>query len=106
VCGPGRPGGDTLDSPLAARTHAKRYLPDCRVFQGNIRVGLRHGHKVLNPPLVLKKGKGKRRAAGLPAGSVTTAVGLWGEEGGAPRAKRPDSSLKEELKEAVRPCAQ
>jgi hypothetical protein len=43
-----------------------------------------------------EKGKGKKRAAGVPAASVATAVGLWGEEGGAPPAKRPNSSLLEE----------
>ena len=42
------------------------------------------------------KGKGKKRAAGVPAASVATAVGLGGEEGGAPPAKRPNSSLLEE----------
>jgi hypothetical protein len=46
----------------------------------------------------LEKGKGKKRAAGVPAASVATAVDLGGEEGGAPLAKRPNSSL---LREAV-----
>jgi hypothetical protein len=44
----------------------------------------------------LEKGNGKKRAAGVPAASVATAVGLGGEEGGAPPAKRPNSSLLEE----------
>ena len=44
----------------------------------------------------LDKGKGKKRAAGVPAASVATAVGLGGEEGGAPPAKRSNSSLLEE----------
>jgi hypothetical protein len=41
----------------------------------------------------LEKGKGKKRAAGVPAASVATAVDLGGEEGGAPPAKRSNSSL-------------
>ena len=44
----------------------------------------------------LEKGKGKKRAAGVPAGLVATAVDLGGYEGGAPPAKRPNSSLLEE----------
>jgi hypothetical protein len=44
----------------------------------------------------LEKGKGKKRAAGVPAASVATAVDLEGEEGGAPSAKRFNSSLLEE----------
>jgi hypothetical protein len=44
----------------------------------------------------LDKGKGKKRAAGVPAASVATAMGLGGEEGGAPPAKRSNSSLLEE----------
>jgi hypothetical protein len=44
----------------------------------------------------LEKGKGEKRAASVPAGSVATAVNLGGEEGGAPPAKRPNSSLLEE----------
>jgi hypothetical protein len=46
----------------------------------------------------LEKGKGKKRAAGVSAASAATAVDLEDEEGGAPPAKRPNSSL---LKEAV-----
>jgi hypothetical protein len=34
----------------------------------------------------LEKGKGKKRAAGVPASSVATAVDLGGEEGSAPQA--------------------
>ena len=45
----------------------------------------------------LEKGKGnlkgKKRAAGVPTASVATAVDLGGEEGGAPPAKPPNSSL-------------
>jgi hypothetical protein len=44
----------------------------------------------------LEKGKGKKRAAGVPTASVATAVDLGGEEGGAPPAKRSNSSLLEE----------
>jgi hypothetical protein len=44
----------------------------------------------------LEKAKGKKRAAGVPAASVATAVGLGGEEGGAPPAKRSNRSLLEE----------
>jgi hypothetical protein len=36
----------------------------------------------------LEKGKDKKRAAGVPAASVATAVDLGGEEGGAFPAKR------------------
>jgi hypothetical protein len=36
----------------------------------------------------LEKGKGKKRAAGVPAAPVATAVDLGGEEGGEPPAKR------------------
>jgi hypothetical protein len=49
----------------------------------------------------LEKGKGKKRAAGLPAASEATAVDLGGEEGGAPPAKRPNSSLSEKAVYAV-----
>ena len=44
----------------------------------------------------LEKGKGKKRPVGEPAASVATAVDLGGEEGGAPPAKRFNSSLLEE----------
>jgi hypothetical protein len=44
----------------------------------------------------LEKGKGKKRAAGVPAVSVATAVGLRGEEVGAHPAKHPNISLLEE----------
>jgi hypothetical protein len=44
----------------------------------------------------LEKGKGKKRAAGVTAASVATAVDLEGKEGGAPPVKRPNSSLLEE----------
>jgi hypothetical protein len=44
----------------------------------------------------LEKGKCKKRAAGVPAASVATAVDLGGEEGGARPAKRPNNSLLEE----------
>jgi hypothetical protein len=43
-----------------------------------------------------EKGKGKKRAAGVPAASVATAVGLGGEKGGALPAKLSNSSLLEE----------
>jgi|AntAceMinimDraft_5_1070358.scaffolds.fasta_scaffold173552_1 hypothetical protein len=43
-----------------------------------------------------KKGKGEKRAAGVAAASVATAVDLGGEEGGAPPAKRSNRSLLEE----------
>jgi hypothetical protein len=38
----------------------------------------------------LEKDKGKKRAAGVPAALVATAVGLGGEEGGAPPARHVD----------------
>jgi hypothetical protein len=44
----------------------------------------------------LEKKKVKKRAAGVPAASVATAVDLGGEEGGAPPAKRSNRSLLEE----------
>jgi hypothetical protein len=44
----------------------------------------------------LEKGKGKKRAAGVPMASVATAVDLGGEEGGAPPAERSNRSLSEE----------
>ena len=44
----------------------------------------------------LEKAKGKKRAAGVPAASVATAVDLGDEEGGADPAKRSNSSLLEE----------
>jgi hypothetical protein len=43
----------------------------------------------------LEKGKGKKRAAGVPAASVATAVGLGGEEGGASPAKHSNSNFLE-----------
>ena len=43
-----------------------------------------------------EKGKGKKRAVGVPAASVATAVDLGGKEGGAPPAKRFNSSRLEE----------
>jgi hypothetical protein len=46
--------------------------------------------------LRLEKGKGKKRAAVVPAASVATALVLGGEEGGAPPTKRLNSSLLEE----------
>jgi hypothetical protein len=49
----------------------------------------------------LEKGKGKKRAADVPVASVTTAVDLGGEEGGAPLAKRPNRSLLEEAVSAM-----
>jgi hypothetical protein len=44
----------------------------------------------------LEKGKGKKRAAGVPAASVATALDLGDEEGCELPAKRPNSSLLEE----------
>jgi hypothetical protein len=49
----------------------------------------------------LEKGKGKKRATGVPSASVATAVDLGGKEGGAPPAKRPNSSLLEEALNAT-----
>ena len=43
-----------------------------------------------------EKGKDQKRAAGVPAASVATAVDLGNEEGGASPARRPNSSLLEE----------
>jgi hypothetical protein len=40
----------------------------------------------------LEKGMGKKRAAGVPAASVASAVDLGDEEGSEPRAKRPNST--------------
>jgi hypothetical protein len=48
------------------------------------------------PRLEKGKGNGKKRMAGLPVASVAMAVDLGDEEGGAPPAKRPNSSLLEE----------
>jgi len=53
----------------------------------------------------LVKVKGKKRAAGVPAASVVTAVDLGGEEGGAPPAKRSNSSLFEQAVYAMGPLA-
>jgi hypothetical protein len=44
----------------------------------------------------LEKGMGKKRAAGVPAASVASAVDLGDEEGGETLAKRSNSSLLEE----------
>jgi hypothetical protein len=41
----------------------------------------------------LEKGKGKKRAAGVPAASVATAVDLGDEEGGEPPIKCYNSCL-------------
>jgi hypothetical protein len=49
----------------------------------------------------LEKGEGKKRAAGVPAASVATAVDLEGKQGGVPPAKRPNSSLLEEAVYAI-----
>jgi hypothetical protein len=49
VCGPDRPGGEALDPPWR---HEQRYLSDCLVFQSHIQVRRRHGHPVLDAPLV------------------------------------------------------
>jgi hypothetical protein len=48
-----------------------------------------------------EKSKGKKRAAGVPAASVATAVGLGREEGGASPAKRSNSSLLVEVAYAM-----
>jgi hypothetical protein len=42
---------------------------------------------------MLEKGKGKKRAAGVPAASLAAAVDLGGEKDGAPPAKRHNSGL-------------
>jgi hypothetical protein len=44
----------------------------------------------------LEKGRGQKRAAGVHAASVATAVDLGDEEGGAPPAKRPNNGLLED----------
>jgi hypothetical protein len=44
---------------------------------------------------MLVKGKGRKRAAGVLAASIATAVDLEDEEGGAPLAKRSNSRLLE-----------
>jgi hypothetical protein len=49
VCGPGRPGGEALDSPWQ---RVQRYPPDRRVFQCQSRFRRRHGHQVLDAPHV------------------------------------------------------
>jgi hypothetical protein len=49
----------------------------------------------------LEKGRGKKRAAGVPAASVATAVDLRDEEGGAPPAKRFSSSPLEQAVYAI-----
>ena len=53
----------------------------------------------------LKKDKGKKRAAGVPAASVATAVDLGDEEGGEPPTKRSNSSLLEEAVYAMNDSA-
>ena len=75
-----------------------------RVFQGTFKFDDATATKFLMHPQFsgctywprLDKGKGNKRAAGVPAASVATAVGLEGEEGGAPPAKRPNRSLSDE----------
>jgi hypothetical protein len=66
---------------------------DLYALQGHIQVRRRHGRQVLDAPHPLsgctnwprlEKGKGKKRAAGVPAASVATAVDLGDKEGGAP----------------------
>jgi hypothetical protein len=101
MCGPGRPGGETLDPPWR---RAQRHLSDCRVFQGKFKFGDATATKLLMHLLFssctnwprLEKGKGKQRAAGVPAASVASAVDLEGKEGSAPPAKRSNSTLLEE----------
>ena len=49
----------------------------------------------------LEKGRGQKRAAGVHAASVATAVDLGDEEGGAPPAKRFNIGLLEEAMYAM-----
>jgi hypothetical protein len=49
----------------------------------------------------LEKDKGEKLAASVPAASVTTAVDLRSEDGGAPLAERPNSSPLEEAAYAM-----
>ena len=53
----------------------------------------------------LEKGNGKKRAAGVPAASVATAVDLGGKEGGAPPAKRSSSFFLDETVYAMNALA-
>jgi hypothetical protein len=66
---------------------AQRHLSDCRVFQATFKFDDATATKFLMHPLFsgcnnkprLEKGKGKKRAAGVPADSVATAVDLGDE---------------------------
>jgi hypothetical protein len=71
---------DAAPNPLLARVAQHVELP------GAIRT--------YNWPRLVKK-KGKKRASGMPAASIATAVDLGVEERGAPPAKRSNSSLFE-----------
>ena len=104
VCGPGRPGGETLDSPDIPPGGVRSAI--CRNFETSkaaFKIEDATATKFLMHPTFsgctywprLDKGKGKKRAAGVPTAPVATAVDL-GEEGGAPPAKRSNSSLLEE----------
>jgi hypothetical protein len=59
-----------------------RHLPDYRVIQRDIKVRRRRGHCGYASFPRPEKGKGEKRAAGVPAASVATAVDLGGQEGG------------------------
>ena len=82
---PGRPGDKTLD---CLWRRAQRHLSDCQVFQGPFKFDDVTITEFLMHPMFsgctnwprLEKGKGKKRAAGVPAASVATAVGPGGEK--------------------------
>jgi hypothetical protein len=100
MCGPGRPGGETLDPPGGARSATCRIVESAKAAFEICDVT---ATKFLTHPLFsgctnwprLENGKGKKRAAGVPAASVATSVDLGSEEGGAPPAQRSNSSLLE-----------
>ena len=76
MCGPGCPGGETLDPP---RRRAQRHPPNCRVFQVQNRFRRCRGHQVLDETLVqwlhqlaqARKGQGQE-ARGRCAGGFSS----------------------------------
>ena len=85
MCGPGRPGGETLDPPGGMRSVICRIVES---YKATFKFEDVTAAKFLMHPFFsgftnwprLEKGKGKKRAAGVPAASVATAVGPGGEK--------------------------
>jgi hypothetical protein len=106
MCGPARSGGETLYPPGGKRGAICRIAESPKAtlkFDGATATKF-----LMHPSLSdctnwprLEKGKSTKRAAGVPAASLATAVHLGGEEGGASPAKRPNSSLLEEAMYAM-----